>query len=132
MFYIKNMRIKNKYLRYRHARNKAWNRAKKIEGGEFSQKWEYPYWFYGLKYYTVEEQKKDHVKWIEEKWVRGFLSGKQRGYYHAPKWYKKIIERQERRQVKRVVDKMIRNCNNVDSDNYTIPNFKHHADWDWF
>lgn len=124
------MRIKNKYLRYRHARNKAWNRAKKIVGGEFSQKHSNPYWFHGLKYATVEEQQEDHVKWIKEGWVRDFLSGNHRGYHHAPKWYKKIIERKERRQVKRVIDKMTLNCNNVDS--YTVPNFKHHADWDWF
>lgn len=129
-FYIKNMRIKNKYLRNRHARIKAWNKAKKIVGGEFSQKWSNPYWFHGMKYASVEEQQKDHAEWIKEGWVRGFLSGKQRGYYHAPKWYKKIIERQERRQVKKSIDKMIKNIDNVDG--CTIPNFKHHADWDWF
>ena len=60
------MRIKNNYLRNRHARIKAWNKAKKIEGGEFSHKWSNPYWFYGLCYWPVEEQIKDHQTHIEE------------------------------------------------------------------
>jgi len=124
------MRIKNKYLRNRHASIKARNKAKKIEGGEFSQKWSNPYWFWGLTYKTAEEQQKDHVKWLKEWWVRTFLNGNKRGSHHAPKWYKKTIERRERRQVKKFIDSMIKNVDSVDS--YTIPNFKHHADWDWF
>lgn len=130
MFYNKNMRIKNKYLRNRHARIKAWNKAKKIEGGEFSQKWSNPYWFHGMKYASVEEQQKDHVKWIEEWWVRGFLNGNNRGGFHAPKWYKLPYKRRERRLVKKVLDRMSRDVDNVDG--YIIPSFKQDADWNWF
>lgn len=131
MFYSKkNMKIKNKYLRNRHVRIKAWNKAKKIEGGEFSQKWANPYWFWGLRWESAEEQQKNHVQWIKKYWVRTFLKGNKKGRHHAPKWYKKHIERRERRQVNKVIDKMIKNIDNV--DRHIIPNFKHDADWDWF
>lgn len=124
------MRIKNKYLRNRHARNKAWNRAKKIVEGEFSQKFSNPYWFHGLKYASVEEQQNDHVKWINDWWVRSFLKGNKRGCFHAPRWYKNGIECRERRMVKKFIDKILKNVDGV--DDIDIPIFKHQADWNWF
>ncbi len=129
MFLHRNMRIKNKYLRNRHARNKAWNRAKKIVGGEFSQKFSNPYWFHGKKYATVDEQLRDHQTWISEWWVRGFLSGQKEGRCNSPQWYRQIIERRERRLVKIALDRMLKDVNNV--DDYDIPCYNHDANWDW-
>jgi hypothetical protein len=130
MFYNKNMRIKNKYLRNRLFKTLTRNRVKQFIGGEFSYKQHCPWWSLGLfKNYTSEEQLKDHQNHIDEWWVRGILNGK-KGGYHAPKWYRSATERRQRRKVKKVIDKMTENIDNV--DDYVIPNFKQDADWDWF
>ncbi len=130
-FNIKNMRIKNRYLRNRLVKTLTRNRVIKFVGGEFSHKLCCPFWGFGfVKRWDPEEQLKEHQKHIDEWWVRGILNGKRSGHYHAPKWYKNQIEKRERRQVKKVIDKMIQDIDNVDS--YTIPNFKQDADWDWF
>lgn len=131
MFYNKNMRIKNKYLRNRLVKTLTRNRVKKFIGGEFSRKYCCPWWSLGLfKGWDLEQQIEYHQKHIDEWWVRGILNGQDSGHYHAPKWYKKIIERRQRRKVKKVIDKMTENVDNVDS--YDIPSFKQDADWDWF
>jgi hypothetical protein len=126
------MRIKNKYLRNRLFKNKAWNRAKNIEGGEFSRKYFTPYWFHEgefIKISSVEEQHQSHINWIKE-WVYTFVNGGKRGTRHANKTFRKNIERCERHKVKNVISKILKDVNNVDE--YDIPQFKHDADWDWF
>lgn len=131
MFYNKNMRIKNKYLRNRLVKTLTRKRVKKFLGGEFSHKLFCPWWCFGFeKTWTPEEQLKDHQEHIDEWWVRGILNGKRSGHYHAPKWYKIPYKRRERRLVKKVLDRMTKDVDNVDG--YNIPSFKQDADWDWF
>lgn len=122
--------MKNKYIRNRSVKNKDWNRAKKIVGGEFSQKLFFPYWLHGVSYTSANEQLLDHQTWISEHWVRTFLSGNHRGCFHAPKFHKKEIERSERRKVQQAINKMMQNIDDV--DDIDIPKFIHQADWDWF
>lgn len=124
------MRIKNKYLRNRLAKIKARKRAVKFVGGEFSYKCFFPYWFHGVKYSTCDQQIKDHSQHIDEWWVRGLLNGHGRGHWHAPKWYKKSIERRERRKVQKIIKKMMYNIEDV--DDVIVPTFIHQADWGWF
>lgn len=124
------MRIKNKYLRNRLVKTLTRNRVKKFIGGEFSIKCLCPWWRFGFfRDYDAEQELKNHQEHIDKWWVRGILSGKKSGHFHAPKSYKFKSERKHRRAVKKVIDKMIQDVDNVDG--YTIPNFKQDADWDW-
>ena len=121
------MRIENKYLRNRLVRNKFRKKAKQIVGGEFSYKSFYPYWFTLVD--PHENQLKKHQEDINEK-TRAFLKGCDRGVFNAPKKYKKFIERSEKRQVKKALNKMIKNVEEV--EDIEIPTFKHDANWTWF
>lgn len=121
------MRIQNKYLRNRLAKHKARKRAIKLEG-EFSYKCCFPWSTYGF-YHTIEEQKDYHQKSIDN-WVKTFLGSTGTGYRNAPKWYKKFIEHKERRKVKKAIDKMCQDVENI--EDYEVPNFIHEANWDWF
>lgn len=130
MFLHENMRIKSKYLRNRHARNKAWKRIVKFEGGLYSYKCYFPWWFHGFRYETPEQSIKDREEYFQTWWLRSLLGGNKKGHHNAPKWYRQEIERPERRAVKAVLDKMLKDVENV--DDYDIPTFKHDANWDWF
>jgi hypothetical protein len=126
------MRNPNKYNRNKYAKDNARRRAFAINGGEFAYRSYMPFmWAWSKSSYDHEEQLKNHIEYIENHWMRSFLNGNNRGAFHAPKWFKKNIERSERH----FVNQKIRECVNVDIedlDDYTFPVYKHHADWEWF
>ena len=117
-------------MRNKLAKINARKRAVKFVGGEFSYKAAFPYWSFSESYYTAEEQLKIHSKYIDEWWVRGLISGKRSGHYNAPKWFRKHIDRPNRHAVKQVLRNMTQDIDNV--DDFDIPHFKQHANWDWF
>ena len=117
------MRIKNKYLRNRLVKFKARNRAKKFVGGEFSIKCSCPWWYYGLRCGSPEEEIADQQKWIDDFWVRYLINGGKGA--NGPKEHRQIIERGQRHMVKQVLHEMTKDINNVDDMN--IPHIKEPA-----
>lgn len=123
---MRNMRIKHKYLRNRLVKTNTRKRVKAFVGGEFSYKAYCPSWIYSNpEKYSSEAQLKDHQKYIDEWWVRGIISGGKG--YHAPKWYRKVYERAERRAIKVSISKIMNGYEDIE-----MPYFRHEADWDWF
>ena len=126
------MRNPNKYYRNKHAKQNARRRAFAINGGEFAYRSYMPFmWSWSESNYNHDEQLANHIEYVENHWVRTFLNGNQRGTFHAPKWLKKNIERSERHIVNQMVNQY-KIMNVDDIDDYDLPTFKHHADWDWF
>ncbi len=126
MFPKRNMRIKHKYHRNRLFKRNARKKMVNYLGGEFSHKTFFPYCSWGHFTESYEEQLKRHQDWINLR-SRHLDKGNHRGYYHAPKWFRNRIERDERRCVKRHLVKMMNGFEDVE-----IPTFKHNADWSWF
>lgn len=127
------MRIKNRYLRNKHARNKARKKIiKATYGGEHSYKYVCPYTLYheicNISY-DIEQQKKWHNETIEWK-LRGRLNGFHRGSVHAPRWYRNIYHKKHKRAVKQILGEIIKNVDYTDDT--IIPKMKLDADWDFF
>jgi hypothetical protein len=117
------MRISNKYLRNRLAKTKARKKAKRLHG-EFSYKAYMPYGWFGTFWKSHDEQIKDRQDYLDRLAIDFSSGGKS---CHAKKWFKKEIERCNRRQVKASINKICKGYDDVE-----IPTFKYDADWEWF
>jgi len=90
-----------------------------------------PFWnFEFIERWAVDNQIKERQEYVEKWWIRTFVSGNKKGIHHAPKWYKTPRKRCNKRAIRREIDKMMQDINNV--DDYEVPFFKNDADWDWF
>lgn len=119
------MRIKNKYLRNRLAKQKAWNKAKRLLGGEFTYKAFMPYYWFGRAAYLdvclqFERHREDITRHAR------ILLGGGKMWFKSPKWFRKPYIRKERRKTHQVLVKMMQG--DLDAE---VPVFKHDADWDW-
>jgi hypothetical protein len=117
------MRIQNKYIRNRCFRNKAW---KTIRDQSHPFKTYAPYYIYGTKYYSFEDQVKQNFEWIAEQ-ARAMESGHHRSFFHAPKHYRKILWKQRKAQERSVMTRIRNGDHELES-----PKFKRDADWLWF
>lgn len=119
------MRIKNKYLRNRLFKQKAWNRAKKILEGEFSIKIGCISPYESKMGYTVEYFKKCHRDYIKELSMV-FENGCHTGVRHAPKYYKKLLRKKIKAKQKQILIKLL------NDEDVSFDPIKRDADWDWF
>ena len=118
------MRIKNHYIRNKHYCSKHWNRIR-IKSHPFETMM--PWFYYSSQtYYPTEEQIANHFDWIDKQ-ARALESGHHLGLFHAPKDYRKMINRGRSAKVKHIMD--LYRLGDYDAE---IPKFKNDADWDYF
>lgn len=82
------MRIKHKYLRNRHFRNKHW---KCIRAKEQPFKTLYPYSAYTGRLYPAEEQIERHFKWITQQ-ARALETG-QPCFMNSPAFFRRLLNK---------------------------------------
>lgn len=112
------MRIKNKYVRNRSFKNKAWNRIRRQEN---------PYEHtHGAWWYTTEEQIAHNLEQITKR-ARAIDSGSHKHWNHASASFRRQINK-ERKAQERNVMAVVRN-GNYDAE---FPTFKRDADWLYF
>lgn len=119
------MRIHNKYLRNRHFRIKYW---KTIRNRNHPYECHMPQTTYNPAYiaygYPVEEQIANHLDWIGVQ-ARALEKGGMN--FHAPKTFRKYLNRERKSQVRAVMAKI-----NLGDYDVELPKFKRDADWLYF
>ena len=118
------MRIKNKYIRNRNARSKAWH---SVRNRNHPFETMMPWFYYNSKAnYTFEEQVKNHFEWIDEQ-ARAVESGHHRSFFHAPKHYRQDLWKERKAQERVILARIRQGDYDVE-----MPKFKKDADWLWF
>lgn len=116
------MKIKHKYLRNRHVRNKYWNRVRsRNHPFETIMPW-VPWSIYPT--YSSEEQIKSHFENITKE-ARDLDSGHRRPFFrNASSEYRRMINKQRKAQERHALARI----RNGDYE-YEVPRFKNDAAW---